>query len=169
MSATIFMWSHFFCYFSVNSVYFPQTFLFCNSYYHCHLLSSCINSLLLSLTFQYNGCLHYNLLYILLSAVNCQYKLWHNAVSFVDKNISKNNAASSFRDYVLSIYLYQPPRLCGATTQKAKSGYLQLWKPKNVYMCYMYQHCLCVTGSFINIHIETKAGSLWRILFSNGL
>jgi hypothetical protein len=61
--------------------------------------------------------------------------LWHNAVSLADKNISKDNAASSFRDDIFSIYLYQTPRLCGATTQKAKSGYSQLWKPKNFYMC----------------------------------
>jgi hypothetical protein len=88
----------------------------------------------------------------------------------VDKNISEDYAASSFRVDVLSKHSYQLPRLRGITTQKKKSGYSQLRKPKNFYMCYIYQHYFCVTGSltdintetgsFINIHTETKAGSL---------
>jgi hypothetical protein len=44
----------------------------------------------------------------------------------VDKNISEDNAASSFRVDALSKYSYQLPRLCGVTTQKTKSGYSQL-------------------------------------------
>jgi hypothetical protein len=130
---------------------------------------SYINSLLLSLTFQYND-VYIIIYYTFCCHVYCQYRLWHNAVLFVDKNISEDNAASSFRVDVLSKYSYQLPRLCGVTTQKTKCGYSQLWKPKNFYMCYIHQHCFCVTGSFtdihietgsfINIHIETKAGSL---------
>lgn len=122
----LFLCSHtFYNYFSVNSVYFPQTFLFCNSYNHCHLLSSCINSLLLSLTFQYNGCLH-----IIYYTFCCQLSTANTVCDIMQsylwiKNISEDNAAYSFRVDVLSKYSYQLPGPCGVTTQNTKFGYSQ--------------------------------------------